>query len=147
MSHLYGAYKTSSKLETSGIIRDFGFFRVTIARAGGSNQKFNALIEKASKEHGRALANGLITNDRARSMMATAYAEAVILNWETNVGTELEPEWKQGIEAETGELLPFNKENVISTLLALPDLFNELVSCASDIQFFRQSLLDGAAKN
>lgn len=148
MSRLYGAYKTSNKLETSGIIRDFGFFRVTLARAGGSNQKFNSIIERFSKEHGRALANGLITSERSRVMLADAYAEAVILNWETNVGTETEPDWKQGIEsADSDELLTFTKENVKTTLLALPDLLSEIVETATSIQFFRESLLDKTVKN
>jgi hypothetical protein len=146
---LYDTYKTSGKLEKEGVWRDFGYCRVLVARAGGSNQKYNAIIEKVNKQQGRALAAGLIGNAKALAMLEDAFAESIILAWETNVGgDEANPVWKAGIEnSEGGELLPFTVENVKATIHNLPDLFAEIRQVAQDQQFYRQSLIDEAAKN
>lgn len=149
MARLRDKFKASPKLESEGVVRDFGYCRITIARAGGSNQKFNAIIERIGKEHQRAIANDLLGAERSRQIMIDAYAQAVILNWETNIGTETEPVWKVGIEPENegDELLPFNEANVKATFIEMPDLFRECVEVASGLQFFRESLLDNKIKN
>lgn len=146
---LYSSFKTNADLEKTGISLDLGYVRIKLARAGGSNQRYNAAMEKVSKQHQRAIQNGLMENSRAMEILREVYAECVVLDWETNVAEAGdEPEFKRGIESpDGGELLPFNKENVIATLKALPDLFVELQTTATNIQFFRQSLIDDAVKN
>lgn len=145
---LWDKFKTSDKLEKEGIVRDFGYCRITLARAGGSNQKYNAIMERISAQHQRAIQNNLLQNDKALALILDAYAEAVVLNWETNTGTEEDPSWVVGIEPPNeDQLLPFNKDNVKMVLKALPELFAELRADATNLQFYRQSLVDGAVKN
>lgn len=145
---LYSSYQTSPKLEKEGVWRDFGHCRIRVARAGGSNQKFNAFMEQIGKKHQRAIANDLLGNTRALAILEDAYVQCVILAWETNTGTEEEPIWTPGIEnPEGGELLPFNPVNVKSVIHALPDMFQELIEIATGLQFYRQSLIDGVAGN
>lgn len=145
---LYSKFKTSTDLETNGIYLDLGFVRIKVARAGGNNQKYNAVISKVSKQHGRAFQHDLINDDRALAIMREVYADTVILDWETRVGgTDSAPEFERGIEDENGEIIEFNRENVIKTLTALPDLLIEIKNTAENITFFRQSILDEVVKN
>lgn len=148
MGNLYSKFKTSDKLEKDGVSLDLGFCIITVARAGGSNQKYNAAFERIYKQHKRAIDNDLLSNDKSRAMVLAVYADHVIINWQTRVGgTDEAPEYQQGIEGPDGEILPFNRDNVLTTITALPDLFNEIKSTAENLQYFRQSLLDGAVKN
>lgn len=136
-------FKTSDKLETSGISLELGETRLLLARAGGKNQKFNAAMARISKNHKRAIDHDLLSQDKARQLVFETYADHVILNWETLV----DGEWREGIEGPDGDLLPFNRENVIETLNEMPDLFTEIKLTAENIQYYRQSLLDDAVKN
>lgn len=140
---LYQSYKTSPKLEKEGVWREFGECRVLIARAGGTNQKYNAVMEKIGKEQGRALKAGLVSNEKAVAILSGTYADTVILAWETFK----DGEYVSGIEGPEGDLLPFTPENVKATLLALPGMLMEIREIAEDQQFYLQSIIDGAAKN
>lgn len=145
---LYKNFKTNSKLEQEGVLLDLGVVRIRLARAGGGNQRYNAAMEKISKQHGKAVEVGALENVRAMTILREAYADTVILDWETNtadVGDE--PVFVRGIESEDGELLPVTRENVVNTLKALPDLFTTIQSTAQNMQLFRQSLLDDVVKN
>lgn len=145
---LYNSFQTSPKLEKEGVWRDFGHCRVRVARQGGSNQKFNSHMELIEKQHKRAIANDLLGNTRALAILEEAYAKTIITEWETNTGTEDAPEWSAGIENPNGgDLLPVTWENVKAVLHALPDLFFELQEVAKGLQFYRQALIDEAAKN
>jgi len=146
---LYDSFKTSSKLETEGVSLDLGFVKIQVARAGGQNQKYNAALVAINAKHGRALTGRLLPENKVREILYEAYADFIILNWETNTAPEAEaPVWVQGIEnPDGGELLPFNKENVLATLRALPAIFDEIKTTAESITFYRQSLLDDATKN
>lgn len=146
MSRLVNAFKTSKELEIKGVVRDFGFARITVARAGGANQKFNMIMERIYRENNRAIKAGLLSNEKSMKMLHEAYAEAIVLNWETNIGEDGAEEWKQGIELEEG-IVPFTKENIIRAFNDLPALFLEVKEIAEDIQFYRASLLEGVTKN
>lgn len=108
-------------------------------------------MERVSKQHQRAIANDLLGNTRALAILEDCYAQAVITEWETNTTPDKFDDdriWAVGIEPpEGGELLAFTPENVKRTLHALPDLFGELQEVSKGLQFYRQSLIDDAAKN
>lgn len=148
---LYDSFKTSTVLETEGVALDLGFVRIQVARAGGANQKYNAALTAINAKHGRALQGRLLPEGKVREILYEVYADFIILNWETNTAPEdEEPKWVQGIEPQVnsdGDLLPFNKENVLATLRALPAIFDEIKQTAESITFYRQALLEGALKN
>lgn len=144
---LYKKFKTSSDLETQGITLDLGVLRVGLRRAGGTNQPYNAAVARLAKQHGRAIQNDLLEDDRAKRMLYEVYADTVITSWETKVGPG-DDDWLPGIEApDGGDLLPFTRDNVIATLNNLPDLFIEFKNTAEGQQFYRAELLEATAKN
>jgi len=148
LSSLYSKFKTSDKLEAEGINLDLGFCVITVARAGGNNQPYNAAMERLYKQHKRAIANDLLDNAKSRDLVYAVYAEHVVRDWKTRVGgTDDAPKYETGIEGPDGKIMPFNRDNVIATFKALPDLFAEIREAAESLQYFRQSLLDGAVKN
>jgi len=140
---IYNKFKTNRKLETEGIFYEGDTYKIKLARAGGSNQAFNAAMERFNTEHGRAIKNNLLSNDKALELMANAYADTVVLDWQTKV----DDKWQQGIEQPDGSIAPFNRENVVRILIDVPDLFMELQAIASNHQLYLQSILDSAVKN
>jgi hypothetical protein len=133
---MYEQFKTDSSLETEGVIVDYGQFRVTIARAGGGNKRFVKVLEAKTKPFKRAIQTETMDNERGLDVLREVYAEAIILNWETKKGDK----FVQGIESEEGEILPFNKENVLATFRNLPDLFLDIQDQAGKAAIFRQAV-------
>ena len=145
-------FATDVSLETEGIVIDYGTDRVRIARAGGANKKFAKLLERKTKPFRRAIAVGAFDNDRSMSILRDVYAEAVVLNWEVNKGTDQEPKWVKGIDPKdagmTGkDLLPVTPENVKKVFLNLPDLFTDLQQQAVAGALYRQETDEGSAGN
>lgn len=143
-------FKTSTKLENEGIWLELGNTRVRVARAGGSNQKYNAAMERVSKEHKRAIANELLTSKQSMNILREVYIDTIIKGWQTNVAPEdaAEEEWVDGIEADDGdELLEVTAENIKAVLIELPDLFMEIKQAADKLNYYQQSILDEAVKN
>jgi hypothetical protein len=140
---LYDTFETDANLETEGVFLDYGDFRVRVAHTGGANKKYIALIETKLKPLRRAMEAGSISNDRAGAIMMEIFAKTIILDWQTRVGED----WEQGIEDRDGNILPFNEENVMVTLRALPKLFQDIQEQANSIANFRAVELETEAKN
>ena len=141
---LYKQFETDQDLEQKGIIIDYGEFRVTVARAGGSNKRFAKLLEARTKPFKRAIQAETMDPDMAIDILRRVYAEAVILNWETKV----KKKFVSGIEAKGGGgLLPFNADNVDLTLKNLPDVFIDLQSQAGKSSLFLTTLREDSAGN
>ena len=149
MASMYKQFGTSKQLEQKGIILDYDDFRITIARAGGSNIKFAKALERHSKPHRRALDTNTMDETRARKMLYTVYAETIILDWCVKQETEegKEPEYAQGIEGVDGSLLPFKKQYIIDAFTALHDLFLDVQEQAKQASLFRDEDLEQDAKN
>lgn len=118
----YGAFRSDIGAEQEGVILDYGPFRVTIARAGGSNKAYERILESLTKPYRRAIQLETLDAKVSDKIMKEAMARAVILNWEVLVDADGLPDadgqdWKQGLEhPDTGDLLPFNWENVMEVL-------------------------------
>jgi hypothetical protein len=168
---MYSQFQTDAALEKAGIDLDYGEFRVKIARAGGSNDRFAKIFEAKMKPVRRAVQTETLENSRAESLLREAYAEGVILEWAVRVATDKagkpldppvlasgyakankgkEPEgtaFIQGIEAADGSILPYTNENVVATLQALPDLFADIREQAGKVGLFRKAGQEEDAKN
>lgn len=146
---MYGDFRSDPTLEQGGIVLDYGAFRVTVARAGGSNKSFQKLMEQKARPYQRAIQAGAFDNERAGELLRDVYASTIIKDWETRfpAAVEGEYEWKQGIEGPDGALLPFTKENVLKTFVALPDLFTDIVEQAGKAALYRASLREAAGGN
>jgi hypothetical protein len=140
--------RTSPQLETEGIKLELGNCRLTLARAGGANQRYQAAMVAAHKKHGRAAELDVMPDEVGRRIVYEIWAETVVKLWETDVAPEGEaPDWKPGIDDGNGGLLPFTVENAIAFFTEVPDFFLEVKKTAENAQFYRQSLLDDAVKN
>lgn len=130
---LYSAFKTDENIERLGIVLDYGSFRIRVARAGGSNKRFARVFEQKLKPVRQALKADQLQEEIGDRILAEVYADAVILDWETLI----DGEFKKGIEAEDGSLLPFNVKNVQETLQNLPELFTDIREQTTKFSNFR----------
>ena len=118
----YGSFRSDIDAEQEGVVLDYGPFRVTIARAGGSNKAYERVLEALTKPYRRAIQLETLDAKVSEKIMKEAMAKAVILNWEVLVDADGLPDaegqdWKQGLEhPDTGDLLPFGWENVMEVL-------------------------------
>lgn len=152
MSGMYKSYATDKERERSGILLKYpqDNFRVTIARAGGANKRFDKVKERIAKPHQRSIDTGRIEPETVDLVLMEVYAEAVVLNWEViedGADQDNEANWKQGIEGPKGEVLPFNKENVFKTFKNLKSVFDDIRSQAEKEALFLLSLKGDNAKN
>jgi len=141
-------FATDTDLETQGIVIDYGDVRVRIARAGGSNRRFTRVLDQKTRPLRRAIAAGSLDEERGRTILAQAYAEAVVLSWETRV----DGEWRTGIDpADVGEsgdeLLPDTPENRQRVFEYLPDFFADLQQQAQSSALFRAEINEELAGN
>ena len=123
---------------------DYGDFRVTIARAGGANKRFQKTLEARTRHLKRLIQTDSLDNEQAEPIVREVYAEAVVLDWELK---QPDGSWVQGIEGPGGEVLPVNKENILLTFNNLPDLFADVKEQALKASLFRSALKEEAAKN
>lgn len=140
---MYDTFETDPNMEQEGVFLDYGDFRVRIAHAGQGNSKYVKYAEKKLKPVRKAMEAGALGNERSMAIMIDIYAESIILDWQVRNGDD----WKSGIEARDGSVMPFTRENVENTLRALPNLFLDIQQQAQSIANFRRADLEGEAGN
>lgn len=132
---IYDKFATDKKAEQEGITLDYGDgMEIRIARAGGSNTKFESLIQSKLRKYERLRQNDLLEIAVLRPIMREIYAEAIVLGW-------------SGVTDREGNTLPFNKENAIQLFTDLPDLFEDIVVQSQRAALFRQTVLEAEAGN
>lgn len=146
---MYKTFQTDKSLENDGIKLQYGeSFRVTVARAGGTNKRFAKILDDVTRPYRRAIQTETMDNDRGVELLHEAYAKGVVLNWEVNRAPDgAEPVWEQGIEAPDGSLMPFTVENVVKTFKALPDLFKAIQEDSGRLSLFRTTVQEADAGN
>jgi len=126
------AFASDKHIETEGSWCDYGTFRVLLARAGGSNQRYIKALQKAAKQLGVHQNNIEANRAVERSLMA----DYLILGWQTKVNGE----WVDGIEhsasvkhlaAGPNGLISSTRENFKAVLESLNDLSMALQNFAS----------------
>lgn len=138
--------KTDQNLETEGVWNKFtdadgGEFRVNLARAGGSNHKYNKALTRIAKQMGFRL--GSMSAAENKALYRELLVEHCIKGWETKVdGT-----WQSGIDFDGEGLLAVTKENLLMVLTELPDLSDQLFQHANEMGAYRDEELEEAAKN
>ncbi len=75
-------YATDPDREKNGFKLDFGDFSFTLARAGGANRKYRNVLAEKMKPHARRIQSGDMDNAEMERLMAEAFGEAVILDWD-----------------------------------------------------------------
>ena len=151
---IFDTYKTSKDLETRGIsFTPDSSTIITLARAGGQNKKFQKVIDRLSKPFRHQIRKGTLDAELDRKITAEAFAEAVVLNWETivgetaHVGIMADPSNPSGYDSEPNEhgLVPVTKHNIMRTFKLLPDLLNDCMEQSQLVSNFQQT--EGDAGN
>ena len=143
----YDKFKVDTGLEQKGIVLDYTEFRITIARAGGNNKRYDKVLEAKSRPYLRAIQTETMDNDRAEQLLKEVYANCVILNWEI---LQKGGKYKKGLENPAdGEHLAFNEANVLVVLTApeLKDLWVDIRNQAQKASLFRASIEEARAGN
>jgi len=131
---LYSTFTSDKELETKGVAIDYGDFEIVLARAGGANHNFAKVANAKIKPYRRMMEAGTVPPELDNKLTAEIYAHSVVLGWRTKV----DGEFVEGIEGPDGELIPPTRENIIKTLIDLPDLLAEIVRQAQDLALFKE---------
>lgn len=153
---MYDLFQTDTSLETKGVYQDYGTFRVLLARAGGSNKKFERELEAKVKPFKRAIQTDTMDDEVAKKLFQDVFAKTVVLGWEVAVDAKGKPvprsydgevTWASGMHGKNNDIIPFNVENTVATFKALPELFNDLKAQSEKFSLYRQSVLEEDVKN
>lgn len=132
---IYDKFGTDKKAEQEGIVLDYGDgMEIRIARAGGSNVKFEKAVQAKMRKYGLQAKHDLLEPEQQREIFREVLAETVVLGW-------------QGFTDREGNTLAFTKENVIQVFTDLPDLFDDVLEQSRKSSLFKQNLLEGEAGN
>ena len=147
---MYRQLETDKSLETKGVEVDYGSFRVTLARAGGANKRYEKLLDAKSKPHRRAMKTETMDNEVAIGVMREVYADSIILHWESK---DAKGKWVVGIEAKPKKvgdpinIVPFNRDNVVQAMVDLPELLIWFKDDAEKLSLYLVQLLEEDVKN
>lgn len=143
MNKLYKSFQTDNEVEKRGIILDYPGCRIRIARAGGANANYAKVLERLTRPYKRAIANETLDREISEKIMREAYAQAVIIDWETQV----DGEWRSGIEFEDGTIQPVTIDNLVKVFTDLPDLFKDITTQSNSMALFLKNIDLEDAKN
>ncbi len=129
---LYKIYQNTDD-EVNGVKIPVGdTTRITLARSGGRNKKFEKMRSSLMKPYKRQMEAGRLSDNKLVKIVMPAYIKTIILNWETKV----DDKWIQGIETPEGDVDEFTNKNVEKVLTALPDLYESIVLSSNDLSLF-----------
>lgn len=132
---IYDKFKTNKQAEQQGITLDYGDGQtIQIARAGGSNIKFEKAVQAKMRKFGLQAKHELLEPEQMRTIFREVLAETVVLGW-------------TGFTNEAGDELACNRENVITIFTDLPDLFDDVLEQARKASLFKDNILSDEAGN
>jgi len=130
----YEMFETDKAVEESGVELDYGEFQIKIARSGGSNQRYNKILEALVKPHQRAVQTETISRDVVNKILIEAHAKAVVVSWE-------------GVKDRDGNLIEFSVAACIKLFNDLPDLFEDVKEQAAKTGLFRKQINEEISGN
>ena len=132
---IYDKFKTNKAAEQEGIILDYGDGQtIKIARAGGSNIRFEKAAQAKMRKFSLQAKHDLLEPVQMRTIFREVLAETVVLGW-------------TGFTDEEGKPLSFSKENVVKVFTDLPDLFDDVLEQSRKASLFKENILEDEAKN
>lgn len=137
---LYKQFKTDSKIESQGVILDYGLnskgdhIRIKVARAGGSNIRFAKTMAAKVKPYRRQIQNDTLDVSVMQDILKEVYAEAVVIGWE-------------GVEDEDGKSMAYSPAAAVKLFTDLPDLFADIQEQAQQVALYRKVEREADAKN
>lgn len=145
----FAMFETDPNLERNGIDIDYGAFYITVARAGGANDRFRDVLRAKLAPYRRALETETMDDDLADKLAREAFAETVVTGWgridkdddNKEVRTPGVMPWKDG------EDRPFNADAVKELFELLPDFAKDVMGQAQRTALFRKALAEIDGKN
>lgn len=137
---LFKQFETNKEAEQEGTWIEYGpnengtVPAFKISRAGKSNKKWVKAVEKGMRPHRRAAELGTLDNSTAEKVLREVFVESVLVDW-------------RNVQDKDGNELKLTKENAISLLAALPELYDDLNDKAGKAATFREEALENEAKN
>jgi hypothetical protein len=148
---IYNGYITDPAKEQAGIVKDFGDFVVTVARAGGSNEAYGRIMAELYLPYEQVMALDEMPEDKARELWYQGVARTVIKHWafkspdpENHKKTILRD--GLGID-DQGQVVPATEANIIELFKAAHELFIEIRSFAERRENYSRANMQAAAKN
>lgn len=136
-------FTTDKAIETKGKWVDVGPAKFLLARAGGSNTKFQKSIEAVMRPYQRLIQMDQLSEAEASKLTVKPFVETVLLGWE-NVRPAVQDE--DG-EWQIGEPIPYSKDKAVEILSSHPDLFRLLLSESTKIGNFAPDFVQAAKGN
>jgi hypothetical protein len=146
MASAYKLFANDKSTEQEGILINYGDFRLRIARAGGANQKFRRLLQAKLKPYRHQIDNDTMDEAVSEQLLRAAYAEAVILGWESRVETNGVETWEPWLETPDGRV-EYSTAACVKVLNDLPELFRDVQTMAGKSANFRRAEEEEDAKN
>jgi hypothetical protein len=137
---LYKQFETDTSVERDGLWLAYGQnskkqpIEIKIARAGGSNEAYLKKLEAKFKPFKRLIQNDALDRPIYEKLVRETYAETVLLDW-------------KGVEDRDGNDMVFSKENALTLLNDLPDLYADILEQSTKAALFRKELREADAKN
>jgi hypothetical protein len=129
-----GNYQTDRDLESEeGIWLKFpGDRKIHVLRAGGSNKKFSRVLSTRVKPYRRQMDRGTLDPEISDNLMLNVYLDTVVLGW-------------SGFKTPDGVEIPYSREAGYTLFKALPEMFDEVMSLASDAASFQEQEVEEVA--
>jgi hypothetical protein len=144
--------ETDPKKERDGVPIDFGDYRVTLRRQGGSNDAYGRELDKESKPYRSAINAGVFQKSKEEELVFRVFARTCVARWET-LKSSLAPlpegesdGFVDGIDFR-GKLIPCTEDNLVTLFKALPSVFLDLREVSRGEQLFRLEQQESVAKN
>lgn len=144
---MYEQFNVDKNVEKSGIwYQPSPGFQVLLARAGGSNRKYSALVEKLLKPHRRAIRNDKADSKIIAKLLKEAFSKTVILGWQVLNDKD---EFVDGIANpdDINEILPVTSENILMVIDRFDDLYMDIKEIAESASVFLKEDLEADSKN
>lgn len=139
---LFNQFKTDATKENEGIEIELSEVEnedgtspiFIIARMGKSNKAYQKALDVAIKPHRRKAELGVMKNEVAEAVIRDVFCETVLKGW-------------KNVYHDDGNPMQFNRENAITLMVELPELYERLQEEAKLISNFRFASLEAEAKN
>lgn len=140
---ILASFTSDKGVEKNGKWHQIGPAKFLLARAGGSNVKFNKGLEAASKPYQRLIAAGQWSEEQAHELLVKVFVDNSLLDWENvrPAAKDSEGKWV------AGEPIPYSKENATRIFNDHPDLFKMLFQLAQDQSAYAAEFADIAKGN
>jgi len=132
---LYDHFSMDKDAESSGVVIDYGSSgQVRIARAGGSNVRYNKRIQAFSKKYRRQIELEILEDATAEKELISIYVDTIVLGWE-------------GVKDRAGIDIPFSPNAAAQLFRDLPEFFADIRDQSTKLAIFREMERDTDSGN